>query len=225
MEPVLAIKDIKKSYGKEAILGGISFSVGAGSMLSIVGESGVGKTTLLSIIGLLQDPTGGEIVIQGNRADGISSSQRAVLRSQYIGFVFQRARLIGSLTALENVLLPTWLFGEKKDSKIRAQKLLSRLGLAERLNYFPGQLSLGQMRRIALARALLLQPPLLLADEPTNDLDSGTSEVVFDQLRQAQKEGAAVILVTHKEKYAARADKVMRLAKGSLQEVVALTDE
>ena len=88
MEPILAVKDIKKSYGKEDILGGISFSVDAGSMLSIVGESGVGKTTLLSIIGLLQDPTGGEIIIQGNRADGISSSQRAVLRSQYIGFVF-----------------------------------------------------------------------------------------------------------------------------------------
>jgi ABC-type lipoprotein export system ATPase subunit len=225
MEPILAVKDIKKSYGKEDILGGISFSVDAGSMLSIVGESGVGKTTLLSIIGLLQDPTGGEIIIQGNRTDGISSSQRAVLRSQYIGFVFQRARLIGSLTALENVLLPTWLFGEKKESKTKAQELLSRLGLAERLNYFPGQLSLGQMRRIALARALLLHPPLLLADEPTNDLDSGTSEVVFNQLRQAQKEGAAVILVTHEEKYAARADKVMRLAKGSLQEVVVLTNE
>ena len=117
------------------------------------------------------------------------------------------------------MLLPTWVFGEKKESKTKAQELLSRLGLAERLNYFPGQLSLGQMRRIALARALLLQPPLLLADEPTIDLDSGTSEVVFDQLRQVQKEGAAVILVTHEEKYAARADKVMRLATGSLQEV------
>jgi ABC-type lipoprotein export system ATPase subunit len=218
MEPILTVKDIEKSYGAEPILAGISFAVNAGDMISIVGDSGVGKTTLLSIIGLLQNPTGGSIILQGKSVSNLDSSERAVLRSKYIGFMFQRARLIGSLTALENVLLPTWLFGQKKIMKPKAEELLCQLGLSKRLNYLPEQLSLGQMRRIALARALLLSPPLILADEPTNDLDSTTSEVVFAQLQQARESGAAVILVTHEEKYAARADRVLQLRQGMLHE-------
>lgn len=218
MEPILTVKDIEKSYGAESILAGISFAVNAGDMISIVGDSGVGKTTLLSIIGLLQNPTGGSILIQGSSMSNLDSSERAVLRSKYIGFMFQRARLIGSLTALENVLLPTWLFGEKKIMKTKAEELLCQLGLSERLHYLPEKLSLGQMRRIALARALLLSPPLILVDEPTNDLDSTTSEVVFAQLQQARESGTAVILVTHEEKYAARADRVLRLRQGMLYE-------
>lgn len=218
MESILTVKDIEKSYGAEIILAGISFAVNAGDMISIVGESGVGKTTLLSIVGLLQNPTGGSISLQGKNVSSLDSSERAVLRSKYIGFMFQRARLIGSLTALENVLLPTWLFGKEKIIKTKAEALLCQLGLSERLNYLPEQLSLGQMRRIALARALLLSPPLILADEPTNDLDSTTSEVVFAQLQQARERGAAVIFVTHEEKYAARADRVLRLRQGMLCE-------
>lgn len=217
MKPILEVLDIKKSYDKEPILSGISFDVKAGEMLSIVGESGVGKTTLLSIIGLLQNPTEGEITILGRQANGLDAAKRAVLRSKSIGFVFQRARLIGSLTALENVLLPTWLFGEKKEYTAKAIELLNRLSLSERLHYLPEKLSLGQMRRVALARALLLKPPLLLADEPTNDLDSTTSEVVFAELQQAKYNGSAVIMVTHEEKYAARADRLLRLQSGVLQ--------
>lgn len=222
MKPILEVLDIKKSYGAEPILSGISFSVKAGEMLSIVGESGVGKTTLLSISGLLQNPTEGEITILGKQASNLDAAKRAVLRSKSIGFVFQRARLIGSLTALENVLLPTWLFGEKKEHTARAIELLSQLGLSERLHYLPEQLSLGQMRRVALARALLLKPPLLLADEPTNDLDAATSEGVFAELQQAKHNGSAVILVTHEEKYAARADKLLRLHGGLLHEELAV---
>ncbi|MCE5287033.1 MAG: ABC transporter ATP-binding protein [Pelosinus sp.] len=218
METILAVQDIKKSYGAEDVLAGISFTVHAGEMLSIVGHSGVGKTTLLSIIGLLQSPTAGQITLQGSSAGSLDSTKRAVLRSQYIGFVFQRARLVGSLTALENVLLPTWLFGEKKEVKTKAEDLLCQLGLKERLHYSPAQLSLGQMRRVALARALLLNPSLILADEPTNDLDSTTSEVVFNELQQAKERGAAVILVTHEKEYAARADRMFRLANGLLHE-------
>jgi ABC-type lipoprotein export system ATPase subunit len=218
MEPILTIKDLEKSYGAETILAGISFAANAGEMISIVGESGVGKTTLLSIVGLLQNPTGGSITLQGSSVNNLDPSARAVLRSKHIGFVFQRSRLIGSLTAIENVLLPTWLFGKEKTIKIKAEELLCQLGLAERLNYLPEQLSLGQMRRIALARALLLSPPLILADEPTNDLDSTTAEVVFAQLQQARERGAAVILVTHEKKYAVRADRVLRLRQGMLHE-------
>jgi ABC-type lipoprotein export system ATPase subunit len=218
MGTILEVKDIKKTYGKEAILSGITFAVNAREMVSIVGESGVGKTTLLSIIGLLQNPSGGSITVQGSSASKLDSTKRAVVRSQYMGFIFQRARLIGSLTALENVLLPTWLFGDKVDLNTRAQELLANLGLSKRLAYFPGQLSLGQMRRVALARALLLNPPLILADEPTNDLDAVTSEIVFEQLQQAKEKGAAVILVTHEKKYAVRADRVLQLRQGLLKE-------
>lgn len=218
MEPILTIKDLEKSYGAETILTGISFTANAGEMISIVGESGVGKTTLLSIVGLLQNQTGGSITLQGSSVNNLDPSARAVLRSKHIGLVFQRSRLIGSLTAIENVLLPTWLFGKEKTIKTKAEELLCQLGLAERLNYLPEQLSLGQMRRIALARALLLSPPLILADEPTNDLDSTTVEVVFAQLQQARERGAAVILVTHEKKYAVRADRVLRLRQGMLHE-------
>lgn len=218
MEPILTVKNIEKNYGVETILSGINFVVNAGDMISIVGDSGAGKTTLLSIVGLLQNPTRGSIILQGSSVNNLDPDVRAVLRSKYIGFVFQRARLIGALTALENVLLPTWLFGKEKTIKNKAEKLLYQLGLAERLHYLPEQLSLGQMRRVALARALLLSPPLILADEPTNDLDSGTSEVVFAQLQQAKERGAAVILVTHEKKYADRADRVLRLQQGILYE-------
>lgn len=218
MEPILTVKNIEKNYGVETILSGINFVVNAGDMISIVGDSGAGKTTLLSIVGLLQNPTRGSIILQGSSVNNLDPDVRAVLRSKHIGFVFQRARLIGALTALENVLLPTWLFGKEKTIKNKAEKLLYQLGLAERLHYLPEQLSLGQMRRVALARALLLSPPLILADEPTNDLDSGTSEVVFAQLQQAKERGAAVILVTHEKKYADRADRVLRLQQGILYE-------
>jgi ABC-type lipoprotein export system ATPase subunit len=218
MAAILEINDVKKYYDKETILAGVTLQVNQGEMIAIVGESGTGKTTLLSIIGLLQNPTEGRVVINEKDVTRLTSAERAILRSQYIGFVFQRARLVGSLTVLENVLVPAWLFAKDQSVYDRAEMLLCELGLENRLHYLPEQLSVGQMRRVALARALLLKPKVILADEPTNDLDSGTAEVVFAHLKEAQDRGTAVIVVTHDEKYALKADKLLQLESGFLKD-------
>jgi ABC-type lipoprotein export system ATPase subunit len=214
MGAILKAEKIKKYYGQEAVLAGVDLTVNQGELLSIIGQSGSGKTTLLSIIGLLQNPTEGLVRIGEENTAFLSSTERATLRSKYIGFVFQRARLVGALTALENVLLPAWLFSHEKSLGFRAEALLTELGLKERFHYLPQQLSIGQMRRVALARALLLQPKIILADEPTNDLDEETAEVVFNNLQKARNDGTAVIFVTHDKKYAGRADRVLELAAG-----------
>ncbi|CUH97078.1 hypothetical protein P22_3204 [Propionispora sp. 2/2-37] len=216
MTTVLDIRDIKKFYGSEVILYDVSLQVKQGEMIAVTGASGTGKTTLLSIIGLLQETSAGHIQILGESVDGLDAAKRAGVRSRYIGFVFQRARLVGSLTALENVLVPSWLFGSGTSYEVRARQVLTELGLGKRLHYLPEQLSVGQMRRVALARALLLNPPLILADEPTNDLDPATAAIVFGHLQAAQQEGAAVILVTHDEEFAAKAQQVVTLKNGKL---------
>lgn len=216
MTTVLNIRDIKKFYGSEVILYDVSLQVKQGEMLAVTGASGTGKTTLLSIIGLLQEASEGHIQIMGDTVDSLDSAKRAGVRSRYIGFVFQRARLVGSLTALENVLVPSWLFGGGTSYEVKGRQLLTELGLGKRLHYLPEQLSVGQMRRVALARALLLKPPLILADEPTNDLDAATAAAVFGHLQAAQQDGAAVILVTHDEGFAARAQRVVTLKDGKL---------
>jgi len=218
LESQLEICEIKKFYGQETILYDISLTIRKKEMISIVGESGTGKTTLLSIIGLLQNPTSGKVIIKNQLATDLTSSQRAALRSAYIGFVFQRARLVGSLTALENVLVPVWLFARENQATatVYARELLCELGLQHRLDYLPEQLSIGQIRRVAFARALVLNPDIILADEPTNDLDGDSAAVVMRYLHQAQHNGAAVILVTHDEQQAAQADRMLRLKQGRL---------
>lgn len=218
MGAILEIENIKKFYEQEAVLAGIDLMVKEGELVSIVGQSGCGKTTLLSIIGLLQNPTEGRVRIAGENTLLLGSTARAKLRSTFFGFVFQRARLVGSLTALENVLLPLWLFGHDKALETKAKALLTELGLSHRFQYLPEALSIGQMRRVALARALLYNPKLILADEPTNDLDQETAQVVLDNLKKARNNGAAVILVTHDKKYAWQADRVLQLKKGRLSE-------
>jgi ABC-type lipoprotein export system ATPase subunit len=218
MTALLEAKGIKKYYGQEAVLAGVDLVVKQGELISIVGQSGTGKTTLLSIIGLLQNPTEGRMRIGEENATLLNSAARAKLRSRYIGFVFQRARLVGALTALENVMLPAWLFGHDKALANRAEALLTELDLKHRFHYLPEQLSIGQMRRVALARALLLQPKIILADEPTNDLDEETAQVVFDNLQKARNNGSAVILVTHDKKYSGLADRIFVLREGMLYE-------
>ena len=216
MSTILELRNIKKYYGKNTILSNVNLVLKKGQMIALVGESGAGKTTLLSIIGLLENPTEGRLIIANNDVTRLAAAPRAMLRRKYYGLIFQRARLIGSLTAHENVLLPAWLFGNDKTINKRAEELLCQLGLGERLNYLPEQLSVGQMRRVALARALLYNPEIILADEPTNDLDNISAGVVFAELENARNKGAAVILVTHEEKFAVQADKVLRLENGLL---------
>ncbi|MCW2277696.1 ABC transporter ATP-binding protein [Heliophilum fasciatum] len=213
---ILETKKIHKNYGSETILEHISVVVESGSMLAITGPSGSGKTTLLSIMGLLQKASAGEVLVDGIAASQLSPKGQAALRRQYFGLIFQRARLISSLTAIENVLVPAWLARKEKAVVKKAQALLAHFGLANRMHHRPQELSLGQLRRVALARALLLEPPILLADEPTNDLDPIMANKVMDWLADARETGAAVIVVTHDPAMAARADHVVNLQQGRL---------
>ncbi len=220
MTAVLAVRDIHKNYGDEIILADISFALESGKALSITGQSGSGKTTLLSIIGLLQQATSGQVTVAGKDVGSLSLQQRARIRATYFGFVFQRSRLINSLTAYENVIVPAYFARVGKAADKRALELLTGFGLEHRLHHRPQELSLGHLRRVALARALLLNPKILLADEPTNDLDPGLAKVVTDSLFQARDNGSAVIIVTHDPELAARADVRHHLQQGRLLQMM-----
>lgn len=217
MGELLQLQDINKRFGKESILSGISLTLNAEEAIAITGDSGSGKTTLLSIMGILQSPSEGKVLIAGKEADKLSENEKAKLRGEYFGFVFQRTRLINSLTALENVLLPSLFIHKNEKLDQRARNLLIDFGLKKRLNYKPEQLSLGQLRRVSLARALLLRPKALLADEPTNDLDPELADNVAKYLIRARNLGAGVVIVTHNPFLAARADKIYDLKDGKLQ--------
>lgn len=216
MSSVLEIREVSKNYGTDPILTDVSFSLERGEALAITGPSGSGKTTLLSIAGLLQQATGGQVLVDGAEVTGLDQLRLARIRGQYFGFVFQRARLINSLTALENVLVPAWFTRSGRETEKKARDLLAHFGLDHRLNHRPQELSLGQLRRVALARALLLDPAIILADEPTNDLDPRLAKDVADTLLHTRSSGTAVIIVTHDPALAARADRRLRLTDGRL---------
>lgn len=214
---LLELKNIKKSYDEDVILEDISFSLSEGKAVAIIGHSGGGKTTLLSIMGLLQKPSAGQVLVAGLDIAELDVKRLARLRGQYLGFVFQRARLVNSLTALENVMAPAWFVRRGATVEREAKVLLENFGLAHRLHHKPQELSLGQLRRISLARALLLKPAVLLADEPTNDLDPALAEEVAGCLLQARQRGTGVVIVTHDMGLAAQVDQTFRLAEGRLQ--------
>ena len=213
---LLRAENIEKKYGQDTILHGITLSVERGELVAITGASGNGKTTLLSILGLLQEADAGRIFLAGQEVQFLGNIKKAALRRKYMGFVFQRARLVGALTVQENILLPAWFFGKTAARKKRGEELLEIFGLADRKNFFPAQLSQGQQRRTVLARALLLEPALLLADEPTNDLDDASARIVWQAIRQVRTAGGGVILVTHDMQYARQADRLLLLEQGAL---------
>ncbi len=218
MGELLELRNVGKNYGDDTILSDISLTLHAGTALAITGNSGGGKTTLLSIMGLLQDATTGSVLVDGIAVSDLDRHRQAKLRGRQFGFVFQGARLINSLTVFENVLVPARFSEIKADLKKRASELLARFDMGHRLHHKPQELSLGQLRRVSLARALLLNPPILLADEPTNDLDPALAGSVADCLLQARDAGTSVVIVTHDPALAARADKVFRLHDGHLNE-------
>jgi putative ABC transport system ATP-binding protein len=200
------------------ILRGVDFEVPAGQFVAIVGASGSGKSTLLGLLAGLDTPTSGSIVIDGTEITGLSEDKLAVVRGRKIGFVFQSYQLIPTLTAEENVLLPHELAGgEVRDGLSRARRLLESVGLADRLDHYPIQLSGGEQQRVALARAFMMKPPILMADEPTGNLDSANGAHVLDLLISLNRqEGTTLVLVTHDASLTSQADRIVTVRDGKI---------
>jgi putative ABC transport system ATP-binding protein len=198
------------------ILKGIDFEVERGQFVAIMGASGSGKSTLLGLLAGLDAPTSGQILLDGADITGLEEDELALLRGRKVGFVFQSYQLIPTLTAEENVLLPLDLAGER-DGRDRARELLDRVGLLDRRDHYPVQLSGGEQQRVALARAFVMRPPILMADEPTGNLDTKNGRLVLDLLLQLnQREKATLLLVTHDRELASFADRKITLSDGAI---------
>ncbi len=200
-------------------LAGIHMNIQKGEFVSIAGPSGCGKSTLLSIIGLLDSPTDGRYLLNGNPVENLKLSERARIRNREIGFIFQSFNLIGDLNVFENVELPLTYRGMKSaERKKRANEALERVGMAHRAKHLPSQLSGGQQQRVAVARALGGDPAVLLADEPTGNLDSRNGEAVMELMRELHRGGATLCMVTHDPRYARHADRTIHLFDGRIVE-------
>ncbi|MGI9411270.1 MAG: ABC transporter ATP-binding protein [Hyphomicrobiaceae bacterium] len=218
--PVAQLENVELTLPSRAgpvdILRGVTLSVPSGRSIAVVGPSGSGKTSLLMVIAGLERATRGRVQIVGNDFSALSEDQLADVRGRNIGIVFQSFHLIPTMTAFENVALPLELTG-RDDGATKARALLEDVGLAERFDHYPAQLSGGEQQRVALARALAPRPKLMLADEPTGNLDNATGAHVVDLLfRLQQRDGATLVLVTHDEALAARCDEVIRMADGRI---------
>lgn len=210
---------VYKSAGKDlVVLDDVSFSASQGTTLSIIGPSGSGKTTLLGLCAGLDVATRGTVSLMGFKLNKMSEDDRAYIRNQYVGFVFQNFQLLQTLTALENVMVPLELRGEKNAGK-RATELLSRVGLGERLDHYPSQLSGGEQQRVAMARAFITAPKILFADEPTGNLDEENAEHVTELLfGMNREEGTTLVLVTHNLELAQKTDRILRMKGGRIVE-------
>jgi lipoprotein-releasing system ATP-binding protein len=231
--PLLAATDLHKAYRKHAIevpvLNGLGLEVQEGEFLSVVGASGSGKSTLLHLLGTLDRPDQGRIHLSGERIDNLPAERRDVLRNQTFGFIFQFYHLLPELTTLENVLVPQmiscsvlgWL-ARRRELKKRATEWLERVGLGHRQRHRPRELSGGEMQRAAIARALVNRPRVLLADEPTGNLDAATGGDIVTLLRDLNRqEGLTIIMVTHNTEIVAATDRVVRLAQGRVSSEIA----
>lgn len=219
--PLICLRSVSKVFLTDEVethaLADIDLEIAAGEFVSIAGPSGCGKSTLLSILGLLDSPTKGEYWLKGRPVHGLGSSERARLRNREIGFIFQAFNLIGDLTVLENVELPLAYRGlGARERRQMAMEALERVGMAHRLRHYPAQLSGGQQQRVAVARALAGRPSILLADEPTGNLDSANSESVMDLLEELHQGGSTICMVTHDPRYARRARRTVHLFDGRI---------
>src|SRR5512143_2334941 len=222
--PLIHIQDLTKVFYTDEVethaLSGVHLSVSKGEYVAMSGPSGCGKSTLLSIIGLLDTPTGGKYLLNGKSVENLDFGDRSRIRNQEIGFIFQSFNLIGDLTVYENVELPL-TYRQKMpaaDRKKRVMDALERVGMAHRVRHYPSQLSGGQQQRVAVARALGGKPSILLADEPTGNLDSKNGEAVMNLLRELHQEGATICMVTHDPRFAAYADRQIVLFDGRVVE-------
>ena len=215
---LIQAKNIKKEYGNEElitkILHGLTFDIKKGEFLSIMGPSGSGKSTLMHILGLLDKPTTGKYIFEGTNVSELSEDELAILRNEKIGFVFQAFHLLPKTTVLENTILPLTYSIKKTDHKKRAQEVLESVGLGHRLNYYSNQISGGEKQRTAIARALVNDPEIIFADEPTGNLDSKSGKQVMEILQDLNNQGKTVILVTHETSTAEHADRIISLKDG-----------
>jgi lipoprotein-releasing system ATP-binding protein len=211
----------RSAAGDLAVLRGANLTLVAGEIVALVAPSGTGKSTLLHLAGLLEKPDGGAVLIDGRDAGTLSDTQRTLIRRDAIGFVYQFHHLLAEFTALENVVLPQMIAGRpRRVAEERARRLLTSFGLAARLQHLPGKLSGGEQQRVAIARALANAPKLLLADEPTGNLDAGTSGLVFAELLATVRDhGVAALIATHNPELAARMDRKVTLRDGLIAAV------
>jgi lipoprotein-releasing system ATP-binding protein len=222
--PALEAADLRRRYDDRQnvidVLRGVSLAVARGESVAVVGESGTGKSTLLHLLGGLDRPDGGTVKVRGIDMYALGSRERTALRGKDIGFVFQFHHLLGDFDALENVMMPLLVNGASRpDARRRALDLLERVGLGHRLDHRPGELSGGEQQRVAVARALATRPSVVLADEPTGNLDPGTAEEVHRLLREVQREeGAALVVATHNVGLAGMLDRTLRMDGGVLKE-------
>jgi putative ABC transport system ATP-binding protein len=223
MEPLIRMVGIKKIFFTEDVethaLSGVHLDINKGEYVSIAGPSGSGKSTLLAIVGLLDSPSEGEYTLKGEPVANLDIAQRAIIRNREIGFIFQSFNLIGDLNVYENVELPLtyrdMAAGERKE---RVHRALERVGMSHRVRHYPAQLSGGQQQRVAVARAIAGSPSLLLADEPTGNLDSHNAESVMALLQELHREGATICMVTHDPRFARHAERTIHLFDGRVVE-------
>lgn len=226
MSSIIELKEVVKLYrrGSENIhaVDRVSLSVQEGEFVSIVGPSGSGKSTLLNLIGCIDTPTSGTVMVDGQPTQALTEKELAGIRNSRIGFVFQQFFLLPTLTALENVMLPAVFSrnGQRTLKTNRAEALLDLVGIAARADHLPAQLSGGEMQRVAIARALINEPKILLADEPTGNLDSASAESVYNIFGKLHQNGLTIVVVTHNAELAGKTDRVFRLKDGKLLDSV-----
>ena len=218
VEPVIEARDVVREYqsGSKTLraLKGVDLSIDPGEFVAIVGPSGSGKSTLLNVLGLLDTPTTGTVELEGTDVETLSTRERTDARRETVGFVFQSFYLVPTLSAVENVMVPRLLAGSTRQTRDRAADLLDRVGLGDRLEHRPSELSGGQKQRVAVARSLVNEPRLVLADEPTGNLDRDTGTQVLAEFERIADEGVAVVAVTHDEQVTEYTDRVVRLVDG-----------
>ncbi|EMS33263.1 ABC transporter, ATP-binding protein [Mariniradius saccharolyticus AK6] len=219
---ILSVKNVSKTYQsgnrKLTVLDQVNFDIPEGESIAIVGPSGSGKTTLLGLCAGLDSASTGSVVLNGQAFEKLSEDQRAAVRNQHVGFIFQNFQLLPTLTALENVMVPLEL-KKRKDAKEKAKALLEQVGLGDRITHYPSQLSGGEQQRVSIARAFANEPKILFADEPTGNLDTETGDMIENLIFDMNKEkGTTLVLVTHDPELAKRTNRIIRIKGGKIQE-------